>query len=198
MTHKRRIWPWVALGVALVLAAVRLLIIEPFRMPSSSMFPTIQPNDHFLVNRLARHPSRGDIVVFRYAKDPARDYVKRVIAVAGDTVEWNGGELRVAGKVVKHSEKKGPCSYVDPSEEGGTLAHHECTYVTEELAGRSFTIIREKNGHAAPGPSVTVPAESYYVLGDNRDNSRDSRHFGFVAQDDVKGTFLRVWYRPGP
>jgi signal peptidase I len=198
MMNKRRIWPWIVLGVLVIVAMVRFLIIEPFQMPSSSMFPSIQPNDHFLVNHLATHPGRGDIVVFRYAKDPKRDYVKRVIGIAGDTIEWTNSELRVAGKVVKHSEKKGACSYVDPSEEGGAIAHHECSYVTEELGGKSYTIIHEKNHRPTSYAPVTVPAESYYVVGDNRDNSADSRHFGFVTQDQVKGTFWRVWYRPGP
>ena len=171
-----------AIGMALLLALfIRTFIVQAFKIPSGSMIPTLQIGDHILVNKLAygvRIPfweqylvdfnqvERGDVVVFVFPEDRSKDFIKRVIGAPGDSVEIRGKKVYVNGKQIDdpHAHFEGD----DPQNAGLTTRD-------------DF------------GPK-TVPENSIFVMGDNRDRSYDSRFWGFVNLDDVRGkAFLIYW-----
>ena len=170
-----------ALLVALLLALfIRSFIVQAFKIPSGSMLTTLQVGDHILVNKFLyglrlpypidlpivqwNQPRRGDVIVFVYPKDPSKDFIKRVVAVDGDTVEIRRKQLFINGQPAD-----------DP-------------YATFAEAGQE-----------RPGPRdnlrpIRVPPNRLFVMGDNRDHSHDSRFWGFVDTQDVKGkAFLIYW-----
>lgn len=164
------------IGVYLIVAilsvsistVVKLNIIQAFRFPSASMEPTLLIGDHILVDRSQseRNPHRGDLIVFEYPVDPTKDFVKRVVAVGGDTVELRNKELIVNGKAVTEA------------------------YAVHKEAN---TIPAGKDPRDNFGPQ-DIPANSFFVLGDNRDRSYDSRFWGVVSQDKVKGTVKTIYW----
>ena len=170
-----------ALGVALLLALViRTFVVQAFKIPSGSMLPTLEIGDHILVNKFIygprlevpltqyslgrlpglRAPHPGDVVVFVYPRDRTKDFIKRIVAVEGQTIEVHGTQLIVDGKVRD-----------DPH------AHY---------SGR----------HVDFGP-YTVPTGHVFVMGDNRDQSYDSRFWGPVPIDDIKGLALVIYWSWG-
>lgn len=171
-----------AIGMALLLALfIRTFIVQAFKIPSGSMIPTLQIGDHILVNKLSygiripfwehylvdfTRPHRGDVVVFIFPEDRTKDFIKRVIGVGGDTVEIRGKKIYINGRQVEdpHAHFEGD----DPQTAG--------------LPSRDDF-----------GPR-TVPENHIFVMGDNRDRSYDSRFWGFVNLDDVRGkAFLIYW-----
>ncbi len=160
---------------ALVIAVfVRAFFVQAYKIPSGSMIPTLLIGDHILVNRLAyglripytkkkffpRHPKRGDIVVFVFPLDRSKDFIKRVIAVGGETVEVKGEDIYINGKRIR-----------DPW-------GHYYTGMSKEI-------------HFGP---TKVPKGYIFVMGDNRDNSYDSRFWGFVDERDVKGKPMFIYF----
>jgi signal peptidase I len=171
-----------AIIIAILIALfIRTFVIQAFKIPSGSMKPTLQIGDHILVNKFSYgvkiplmrktlipvgDPARGDIVVFIYPVDRSKDFIKRVIAVAGDTVEMRNKEIYLNGKLFKDPHGV----YVDDRIYPGSLQPRD-----------NF------------GP-VHVPAGSIFVMGDNRDQSLDSRFWGFVDLKDVMGkAFIIYW-----
>ena len=171
-----------AIGMALLLALfIRTFIVQAFKIPSGSMIPTLQIGDHILVNKLSygiripfwehyvvhfSQPQRGDVLVFIFPEDRTKDFIKRVIGVGGDTVEIHGKKIYINGKQIDdpHAHFEGD----DPQTAG--------------LPSRDDF-----------GPR-TVPENHIFVMGDNRDRSYDSRFWGFVNLDDVRGkAFLIYW-----
>ena len=170
-----------ALVVALLLALfIRSFIVQAFKIPSGSMLPTLQIGDHILVNKFLYglrlpypfekvvmqwgQPHEGDVIVFVYPRDRSKDFIKRVIAVGGDSVE------------VRHKQV-----YVN----GAKLMVPQATFADDD---REIPGLRDNFG------PVTVPSHQLFVMGDNRDRSHDSRFWGFVDLDDVKGkAFLIYW-----
>jgi len=168
--------------IALLLALViRTYLVQAFKIPSGSMEDTLAIGDHLLVNKFiygtkipftasqiikVRDPRRGDVIVFEYPEDPSKDFIKRVIGTPGDVVEGKDKQVYVNG-----------APYQNPHE-----IHKEREIVPKEMNPRdSF------------GP-VTVPPNSYFVMGDNRDRSYDSRFWGFVSRDKIKGlAFIKYW-----
>ncbi len=148
--------------LAIVLATLlRLFIIQPFYIPSESMEPTLMPNDRIIVNMLLyrfRAPQRGDIVVFRYPKDPSRDFIKRLIAFEGETVAIRNNYLYINGR--RMDEPYLP---------------------------------RETMANFAP---VKVPPGCYFVLGDNRNDSDDSRYWGPLPKGNMIGKAFLVFWPP--
>jgi signal peptidase I len=171
-----------AIGMALLLALfIRTFIVQAFKIPSGSMIPTLQIGDHILVNKLAygiRVPlyghylidfgkvQRGDVIVFIFPEDRSKDFIKRVVGVAGDTVEIRGKKVFLNGKQIE-----------DP------YAHFEGDDPQNVLPASRDDF----------GPT-RVPENQLFVMGDNRDRSYDSRFWGFVNLDDVRGkAFLIYW-----
>ncbi|MBI4592959.1 MAG: signal peptidase I [Candidatus Rokubacteria bacterium] len=174
-----------AIAIAILLALViRTLVVQAFTIPSGSMMDSLLVGDYILVNKFLygpevpltdwrlpgiRRPQRGDIIVFKYPQDEKRDFIKRIIGTPGDVVEVRGHQVLVNGQPLAESYvKKGasPLSHSDP------LA---CAY-------------------AYGCDSTRVPTDSYFVMGDNRDNSQDSRYWGFVKRDKIRGkAFLIYW-----
>jgi len=178
----------VGIGIALASLAVivRTYLIEPFRSPSAAMLPTIYEGDQFFVDKLAfrhRGPLRGDVVIVRLPDGSA--YVKRVIGLPGDVVVYDAA----SGGVTINGEQAGVESRgsypKDPSFE----------VMRETIDGRSHSVVRIR-GVTTVGGTYRVPDDSYFVLGDNRDNSRDSRHanFGFVPVAGIVGKVVLIWW----
>ena len=152
----RAIWDQVStLVVAVVIAlAIRTFLIEPFRIPSGSMLPTLLIGDHLFVNKFLYNfdeIDRGDVVVFKFPIDPTKSYIKRVIGLPGDVVEIIDGSVRLNGK-----------PYLEP-------------YVLKRFRDRGTY------------PRVVVPEGEYFVLGDHRNTSNDSRTWGTVEHSYVTG-----------
>jgi len=180
-----------AVLVALLLAVfARAFVVQAFRIPTGSMEPALRVGEHLLVDRFAygatlwswerrwlplRAPRRGDVIVFRYPRDPSRIFVKRVLALPGEQVAMEMRRVAVDGRPV---DERGWARYVDPS-----------AYPDSGLLD-AFYRRRDNFGPAR------VPADAYFVLGDNRDVSADSRFWGFVPQDLVLGRAIAVYLSP--
>jgi signal peptidase I len=190
--------------VALVLFSVRSSLADWNDVPSGSMNPTIIEGDRIYVNKLAydlkvpfttwhlaqwSNPKRGDIVVFFSPSDGTR-LVKRVIGLPGDTIELRNDQLIINGKSVSYAPLSAETSFQLPLGE-----QEQSQFATEQLPGRSHAVMAIPGIPAKRtfGP-VRVPEGSYFMMGDNRDNSFDSRYFGFVARDRILGKATDVIY----
>jgi signal peptidase I len=212
---------WVEWGasffpVILVVFVLRSFLFEPFKIPSGSMIPTLEVGDFILVNKFTygirlpvinkkiisiNDPQRGDVMVFRYPDDPSLDYIKRVIGVPGDTVAYQNKRLSINGQPVETTK------IFD-------YHHSERLYYSEQYVARIGDVeYRYLNDSDAPAfiPDATqfpnranctynaagvickVPAGHYFMMGDNRDNSRDSRFWGFVPEQNIVGKAFFIW-----
>lgn len=212
---------WVEYGVSffpviLFVFVLRSFLIEPFRIPSGSMLPTLQSGDFILVNKYeygvrlpilnkklipVSEPEVGDVLVFRYPVDPSIDYIKRVVGVGGDTVRYANKQLYVNGKAVPNTIV-GP--YFEPDRSAYTTEYteHLGTEDHEILLNKQFNqeympIVRfpyyENCKYERYAVECVVPEGHYFVMGDNRDNSLDSRYWGFVPDENVVGRAFFIW-----
>lgn len=190
--------------VLLIVLVVRSFIAEPFRIPSNSMMPTLLTGDFILVSKFGYgirlpvtetkivplgEPKRGDVAVFRYPEDPRQDYIKRVIGVPGDVVEYRNKVLTVNGERIAAISQG---SYV------GVGSGREMTgaeLLDEALAGIEHKILVDPRvPRRADGEGTwTVPEGHYFVMGDNRDHSLDSRFWGFVPEQNLVGRAFFIW-----
>ncbi|MHB8916001.1 MAG: signal peptidase I [Thiobacillus sp.] len=209
--------------VILIVFALRSFLVEPFKIPSGSMLPTLLVGDFILVNKFTygirlpvinkkmiplNDPQRGDVMVFRYPQDPALDYIKRVIGIPGDTVEYRDKQLTINGQPV-------------PSQPAGTYAYmgNGLSYVTAAVRNEKLGATAHKAMIQPELPSVApsqvrpdfpfrqnctydeqgtgfvckVPQGYYFMMGDNRDASNDSRYWGFVPEQNIVGKAFFVW-----
>ena len=188
--------------ILLLVLVLRSFVAEPFRIPSASMLPTLEPGDFILVNKYAYGlrlpvldrkvvevgvPARGDVVVFRFPPDPRQDYIKRVVGLPGDVVEYRGKTLTVNGEPV-------PLELLQPRAGTDELGARQGL---ERLAGSDHRVL-VRPWQPDPAGRWVVPAGHYFVMGDNRDNSRDSRIWGFVPESHLVGRATVVWmsWRP--
>ncbi|OLL30214.1 signal peptidase I [Burkholderia sp. SRS-W-2-2016] len=202
--------------VILVVFVVRSFVVEPFKIPSGSMVPTLLVGDFILVNKFEyglRLPitntkitegspvRRGDVVVFRYPKDESVDYIKRVIGLPGDVVEYQDKRLTINGKPVPQTPLP---DYLDEERLG------YAKQFMEELDGRKNAILnnpavppfivgaedfpyRDNCTYNARGVICKVPPGNYFMMGDNRDNSADSRYWGFAPDRNIVGRAFFIW-----
>ncbi len=212
---------WVEYGasffpVILLVFVLRSFIIEPFKIPSGSMIPTLQVGDFILVNKFTygirlpvinqkiislNTPQRGDVMVFRYPEDPSMDYIKRVVGIPGDKVSYQNKRLSVNGQPVETRQVE---DYLHPErlyysqqfvEKQGDVDYHTLNdadapaYVPDP----AHFPLRENCSYNNAGVTCTVPDGHYFMLGDNRDNSRDSRFWGFVPEENIVGKAFFVW-----
>ena len=157
-----------AIVIAFILAMIiRTFVIQAFKIPTGSMRPTLVENDRILVNKFIyrfKKPQRGDVVVFRYPEDPKKDFIKRLIAKPGETVQIIDGNIWIDGKLIE-----------EPQQVRSIYYYNQGSY-----------------GRAAK--KISVPDDCYYVLGDNSSSSRDSRYWGFVKQKDILGKALVIYW----
>ncbi len=212
---------WVEWGadffpVILIVFILRSFLFEPFKIPSGSMIPTLLVGDFILVNKFTygirlpvintkiidiNQPSRGDVMVFRYPEDPSLDYIKRVVGLPGDTVAYQNKKLSINGKPVEaerisdflHAER---LYYSEQySEKLGEVEHQVLndTDAPAFIPGVGSFPYRENCTYNASGVTCKVPDGHYFMMGDNRDNSRDSRAWGFVPEKNIVGKAFFVW-----
>jgi signal peptidase I len=206
--------------VILVVFCIRSFLIEPFKIPSGSMIPTLQVGDFILVNKFTygvrlpiidkkiiqiNNPQRGDVMVFHYPEDPSLDYIKRVVGLPGDTVEYRNKHLSING-VEQPQQADGEYNYV---ETGLNFVHTEKKL--ETLGDRKHSLLinpdmptvrlnsvaefngRENCSYDTDLVRCKVPEGEYFMMGDNRDNSRDSRYWGFVPDRNIVGRAFFIW-----
>jgi len=182
-----------AIGATGLATAIRANLVEGFQVPTASMLPTLLVGDHFFIDKRRRAIRRGDVIAFRYPIDPSVDYVKRVIALGGDTVEETDQGLVVNGTPVSRQLVHDVC--LDAAYE----LDEPCEIWEETLDGHSYRVGTSPSGRARHRFSrLTVPPGTVFVVGDNRDNSSDSRVFGPVPIENVKGRALFIWWSSGP
>jgi len=261
-----------SIGAAILIAlALRAVVIEAFKIPSSSMYPTLEVNDHIFVNKLLyglripftttkllewRKPERGEVIVFVQPCEPDKDYIKRVVATAGQTVEVRCNVVYVDGKPVEQKLVLGDtCSYDDYNDRDETWFATACSEYSEHVGDREYltyhdsrrpardqlartgalttadsrdfpildsdheapgcmgpagktvaglnqqlgTIVETRHGAPACEPQLhyVVPPGHVFVMGDNRANSNDSRYWGSVPIENIKGKALFIWFSYG-
>jgi signal peptidase I len=189
--------------------ALRSFVAEPFRIPSGSMMPNLLQGDFILVNKYnyglrlpvlnrkvieVGEPSRGDVVVFRYPGafpgDPAagQDYIKRIIGLPGDRIAVTEDRVTINGTPVQYA----PLGVFVGS--GTTLSYNDTPIVTEKLPGREHTILDMEVPESPYRPREwVVEPGHYFVMGDNRDNSADSRAWGYVPEGNLVGRAMIIW-----
>lgn len=206
--------------VILIVFVLRSFIVEPFRIPSGSMIPTLEVGDFILVNKFTygirlpvvnrkiidlNDPERGDVIVFRYPEDPSYDYIKRVVGLPGDKVAYLNKRLSINGVPV-------------PTEAAGDYLHRErisySKQFIESIGGVRHAVLNDEDApdgvafvkqfpfrdncsYNAEGFVCTVPAGHYFLMGDNRDNSSDSRVWGFVPDRNIVGKAFFIWFNFG-
>ena len=220
--QSRKKWLWdnfVSLGSALLLVfAIRSTVIEAFKIPSGSMIPTLLVGDQIFVNKFAyglrvpftdwigekplyffktNAPSRGDIIVFKYPVDPDIYFIKRIVGIPGDVVEMKNKVVYINGK--PYESKDAPVEQVEKifkSLDDGTGEYpKDRMHVTlQKFDHETATIMTDQQSYFSENfEALTVPKDSFFVMGDNRDNSKDSRFWGFVPFDNIKGRAFVVW-----
>lgn len=189
--------------VLLIVLIIRSFIVQPFRVPTGSLEPTILPNDFVAVNQFAYglrlpvlnkkivnigKPKKGDIVVFRYPVNPKLDYVKRVIGIPGDHITYKNKILTINGQEIKQQFLKTGIDFEPPG------IYIPVDVKEEILNGIKYKILINKENNIAPDFETTVPEGQYFVMGDNRDNSIDSRYWGFVPEENLIGKAFLIWF----
>ena len=203
---------------------LRSFLVEPFKIPSGSMIPTLQIGDFILVNKFTYgirlpvinkkvidlgSPKRGDVVVFRYPRDESVDYIKRVVALPGDVIQYQGKRLTINGQPLQYSKGE---DYLDP--ESMRYAKLYAETFPADLGGNGHDILNDPDRYSSSLPSnpfpgfehcryenngliCKVPQGHYFAMGDNRDNSADSRFWGFVPDQNIVGKAFFVWLNLG-
>ena len=187
--------------IFLVVLVLRSFLVEPFRIPSGSMVPTLLVGDFILVNKFQygirlpvinkkiielNTPQRGEVVVFRYPVDGTTPYIKRVIGLPGDRVAYRERKLWINEQLVVNVDVGSFVGVKSASMQTGSARF------MEQLPGHAHDIITTPTAHAFDWEG-TVPPDSYFVMGDNRDNSRDSRFWGFVPDENIIGRAFFIW-----
>ncbi len=187
--------------IVLIVLLLRSFLVEPFRIPSGSMMPTLLIGDFILVNKYTygirlpvintkiidvNSPQRGDIVVFRFPKDPTVDYIKRVIGVPGDRIAYYNKTLRINDQPIVQTSLGAYQGLGKGADMTGTEHKLENLHTVEHEM-----LIR--NGSPSVEGVYQVPPGHYFVMGDNRDNSNDSRYWGFVPEQNLVGKAFFIW-----
>jgi signal peptidase I len=201
------LWEWAKILLVSIglFGVIRTFLVEAFKIPSGSMENTLQVGDFLLVNKLVygaevpfthtrlpriREPKRGDVIVFEWPEDRTKNFVKRLVGVPGDTVEMREGTLVRNDTVIKEG-------YIEHTEPDMDPAPEDFRWQRDYVPRTSAAAIGYHPSRNNWGPLV-VPRGNYFVLGDNRDNSLDSRYWGFVPDSLVKGRPFVIYYSYAP
>jgi len=217
---KKKAWDnFVSLGSALLLVLIiRSSVIEAFKIPSGSMIPTLLVGDQIFVNKFAYglrvpftdwigenpkyffragQPARGDIIVFKYPVDPDIYFIKRVVGIPGDTVEMKNKVVTINGRPFDRTQvppeqlEKIFKSLEDSQSE---YPRDRMDVTLQQFDHTTGTIMVDKQSYFSENfPPTVVPEAHYFVMGDNRDNSKDSRFWGFVPFENIKGKAFIIW-----
>jgi signal peptidase I len=217
---QKRIWDnFVSLGSALLLVLIiRSSVIEAFKIPSGSMIPTLLVGDQIFVNKFSygfripftdwigekplyffrtSEPSRGDIIVFKYPVDPDIYFIKRIVGIPGDTVEMKNKIIFINGKPMERLEVEK--DRVDEifkslSDSASEYPRDRMSVYYQQFDHTKGTIMIDNQSYFSENfAPVTVPPGHYFCMGDNRDNSKDSRFWGFVPFENIKGKAFVIW-----
>jgi len=203
--------------IFLIIFLLRSFVAEPFRIPSDSMMPTLLDGDFILVNKYTYgvrlplldtkiievgNPERGDVMVFRYPVNPEENYIKRVIGLPGDIVVYEDKQLSINGEEVPLIQDEnylhaGRLQYSQQFQESlGDVQHRILNdeYMPAHISDPINFPGREHCQYNALGILCVVPPGHYFVMGDNRDNSRDSRFWGFVPEENIVGKAFFIWF----
>lgn len=213
---------WVEYGasffpVILLVFLLRSFVVEPFKIPSGSMIPTLLVGDFILVNKYSygirlpvinkkiidiNQPQRGDVMVFRYPEDPSLDYIKRVVGVPGDKISYQNKRLSINGSALEvsrlddylHAERLFYSKQY--AEKLGDGEHRMLNDDDAPAFIRDAAQFPNRNNclYNNAGVICTVPPGHYFMMGDNRDNSRDSRSWGFVPEENIVGKAFFIWF----
>ena len=193
--HIVKEYVWLFLAIWLV----RSFLVQPYRVPSGSLEPTVYPGDFLLVNQFkygfrfpvwnkelitVDTPKRGDIAVFHYPKDPDTLFVKRVIGEPGDHIQYHNKKLFINGKEIERSYVENSVTLDKPN---------QVEMWDENLDGIQHQVYVNPRLDYGEEVDVVVPEDHYFVMGDNRDGSHDSRHWGFVSRSHLVGKAMFVW-----
>ena len=186
--------------ILLIVLLIRSFIVEPFRIPSGSMLPTLEIGDFIMVNKFnygfkipvvhntlleMGEPQRGDVVVFRYPPDPTKDYIKRVIGIPGDRIVYKNKQLYINSV---------PITQIKDGDEPYTKIYGTNLFEKSEYLGDvKHNILVADSLLDGIEREWQVPAANYFVMGDNRDNSNDSRAWGFVPKQNLVGKAFLIW-----
>jgi len=188
--------------VILAVFLLRSFVIEPFRIPSGSMLPSLYIGDFILVSKFSYglrlpilntqvvpvgEPDRGDVMVFRFPQDPSTNFIKRVIGLPGDVITYRGKRLTVNGEPVAVQKTE-----LLP-ELTAQRGQRSLSSFLESLGESDHAIFLDDN-RASRSLKVIVPAGHFFVMGDNRDHSNDSRYWGFVPKENIVGKAFFVWF----
>ena len=189
--------------VILIVFVLRSFVVEPFRIPSGSMLPGLQNGDFILVNKFSYgirlpvinrkimdigQPERGDVLVFRFPRDPSLNFIKRVIGLPGDTVTYVDKQLSINGEPVS-VEPAGEHAFQQVNMRGFSARR-----LKETIDGSSHHILIDDRVSRSRDMEVVVPEGHYFVMGDNRDHSNDSRYWRFVPEENVVGHAFFIWF----
>ncbi len=199
--------------VILVVFIIRSFIVEPFKIPSGSMMPTLLAGDYILVNKFTyglrvpvfnnriiniNEPKRGDVFVFHFPEDVTVDYIKRVVGLPGDLISYRDKQLTVNGVALNYSDVKEYRYFEQPHDIQGRIdkaalpVEVKVEQRTEDLSSVKHAVLIDDNRMSGDG-EWTVPAGHYFAMGDNRDNSNDSRYWGFVPEKNLVGKAFFIW-----
>lgn len=189
--------------VLLIVLLFRSFLFEPFKIPSGSMIPTLLVGDFIVVNKFSYgvrlpvlnkkiistgEPERGDVVVFRYPLDTSVNFIKRAVGLPGDTITYRGKQLFVNGEIV---EQAAAGRYLSSDVKCSTPSLDAALF-DEQLGEVNHNILKHTSSAGRNGQWV-VPEGHYFMMGDNRDRSNDSREWGFVPEENLLGRAVGIW-----